>query len=720
MSYSLTPILISFLSDQGVPEPSIEWRFPPKELPKPDLQVVAMINEFCFPDSTTFPKVKISNKNKKFTFVVTSVDGIKRFGYCKRHLVGEINLTNKGKRFAMCYCILSLSPNHAIFDAILEAAEGMSRDSLMVMLYKLQKSKIPPPGGKLEIVIPALDQPERTFRFTRSLNNDQTLSGFASYDALLTHLDPFSIVSILIAMLCERRIIFVSSKLSTLSSCVQASVALIYPFVWQHVFIPVLPVRMIPFVCAPVPFVVGLLSLHLDKLYEQADGMEEVIIVDLDHGNIVPPPSDYKLLSEKYLKPLVYAFQTAKQLAESPKKFTLRTILNRTISKNLQHQAVDGEEIETVQNILERGFASFLGKTVGHFHSFVRKEGFDQKEFIKHIPELTEFLTAIAGSQLFEMFVNDRNNDQLAELYQGEEDTDPTEKSKRLSQYDPSTTDVYLREGYLEKYGKGFRGNIVSDVGTFQTRYFRLTTNALSYYRNNRPDAEPSGIIDLIDLDVVQLIEFQGHSECLELKTCDRSYYMYSNDSANIQMWYAILSWRVKDLLGDRKPNFQPSIVDEEFSKNTFSSQRLEKTDGPVIKQRVRSGNCSSVPVIRPKFVNRNTIEFVPLFKVPSEGNTKTTPPKEESLSSELSSMKMRKHSRLSRSTPKPFTLSLESDHDEAPPVESPKSPTESKPQWERAHKPGTIENKHSFLTTRESTLSVNRQNNTLPRGPNE
>lgn len=57
-------------------------------------------------------------------------------------------------------------------------------------------------------------------------------------------------------------------SISTLSSCSHAVVALLYPFSWQHTFIPVLPASMIDIVCCPTPFLVGLLSSSLPKLKE--------------------------------------------------------------------------------------------------------------------------------------------------------------------------------------------------------------------------------------------------------------------------------------------------------------------------------------------------------------------------------------------------------------------------------------------------------------------
>lgn len=50
---------------------------------------------------------------------------------------------------------------------------------------------------------------------------------------LLSRLDAHSLITLHSALLCERRIAFVSRHLPTLSSCLQAAVSLMYPFTWQ-------------------------------------------------------------------------------------------------------------------------------------------------------------------------------------------------------------------------------------------------------------------------------------------------------------------------------------------------------------------------------------------------------------------------------------------------------------------------------------------------------
>ena len=59
------------------------------------------------------------------------------------------------------------------------------------------------------------------------------------------------------SMLYERRIIFTSKRLSRLSACVQAANAVLYPMNWQHIFIPVLPVALVDYLLAPMPFLIG-------------------------------------------------------------------------------------------------------------------------------------------------------------------------------------------------------------------------------------------------------------------------------------------------------------------------------------------------------------------------------------------------------------------------------------------------------------------------------
>lgn len=64
-------------------------------------------------------------------------------------------------------------------------------------------------------------------------------------------------IGVFAAMLAERRIIFTSNRLDKISSCIQAANTFLYPMVWQHIFIPILPMKMKDILCAPMPFLIG-------------------------------------------------------------------------------------------------------------------------------------------------------------------------------------------------------------------------------------------------------------------------------------------------------------------------------------------------------------------------------------------------------------------------------------------------------------------------------
>lgn len=61
---------------------------------------------------------------------------------------------------------------------------------------------------------------------------------------------------------------------STLSQCIHAAAALLYPFSWAHTYIPVVPESLLATVCCPTPFMVGVQMRFLQEVTESP--MEEV------------------------------------------------------------------------------------------------------------------------------------------------------------------------------------------------------------------------------------------------------------------------------------------------------------------------------------------------------------------------------------------------------------------------------------------------------------
>jgi DENN domain-containing protein 2 len=61
--------------------------------------------------------------------------------------------------------------------------------------------------------------------------------------------------------------------------------ALLYPFTWQHIFVPVLPPSLLNFCCAPMPFVVGILRSSLPEVLEMP--MDTGVLLILFYFNFI-------------------------------------------------------------------------------------------------------------------------------------------------------------------------------------------------------------------------------------------------------------------------------------------------------------------------------------------------------------------------------------------------------------------------------------------------
>lgn len=68
------------------------------------------------------------------------------------------------------------------------------------------------------------------------------------------YIESKTMIEIFAALLAERRIVFVSNNLDKLSSCLQASCSLLFPMIWQHIYIPILPMKLKDYLSAPMPY----------------------------------------------------------------------------------------------------------------------------------------------------------------------------------------------------------------------------------------------------------------------------------------------------------------------------------------------------------------------------------------------------------------------------------------------------------------------------------
>ncbi|TNM91238.1 hypothetical protein fugu_019618 [Takifugu bimaculatus] len=312
-----------------------------------------IIPQFCFPDVIDWEPVE-SYPSEMFAFVLTGEDGSRRFGYCRRLLPN-----GKGKRLPEVYCIVSHLGCFNLFSKVMELCR--------------------PSDSHLEHV---------------------------DFECLFSCLSLRLLLRVFGSLLLERRVIFTADKLSTLSQCCHAAVALLYPFVWQHTYIPVLPPAMLDIVCTPTPFIVGLLSSSLSQLTELP--LEEVLVVDLENNRLLRQLDDEDVLPPKLQAALENILERRRDLA----------------NERDGDSATDSGNLSTV---VSEAFVRFFVEVVGHYQLFLvgeREDGYSSSSsspvpcsfrcegFRKAIPSKTvrRFVEVFMETQMFGCFIQEREH----------------------------------------------------------------------------------------------------------------------------------------------------------------------------------------------------------------------------------------------------------------------------------------------------------------------
>ncbi|XP_029889351.1 DENN domain-containing protein 1B isoform X7 [Aquila chrysaetos chrysaetos] len=234
-------------------DPVVLWKFPADF---GDQEVLNSVPKFCFPFD--IERVSQNQVGQHFTFVLTDIESKQRFGFCR--------LTSGGK---VCLCILSYLPWFEVYykllntlaDYLAKEQENDSND----LLKSLYSHPVPKANALVSLSVRNLTE------YFVAVDVNNMLQLYAS-------------------MLHERRIIITSSKLSTLTACVHASAALLYPMYWQHIYIPVLPPHLLDYCCAPMPYLIGVHLSLIERVKNRS--LEDVVLLNVDTNTLETPFND--------------------------------------------------------------------------------------------------------------------------------------------------------------------------------------------------------------------------------------------------------------------------------------------------------------------------------------------------------------------------------------------------------------------------------------------
>ncbi|XP_064011566.1 DENN domain-containing protein 2A isoform X1 [Pogoniulus pusillus] len=350
------------------------------------------IPQFCFPDAKDWAPIH-QFASETFSFVLTGEDGSRRFGYCRRLLP-----SGKGKRLPEVYCIVSRLGCFNLFSKILDEVEkrrGISPALVQPLMRSVMEAPFPALGRTITVKNFLPGSGTEVIELRRPL--DSRLE-HVDFESLFTSLSVRHLSRVFASLLLERRVIFIADKLSTLSKCCHATVALLYPFTWQHTYIPVLPPSMIDIVCSPTPFLIGLLSSSLPRLKELP--VEEVLVVDLVNNRFLRQMEDEdSILPRKLQTALEHILEQRNELASGT-----------------EEGPVSGkQESSPLNEVVSEAFVRFFVEIVGHYSLFLtpteREERTLQREaFRKSVSSksLRRFLEVFMETQMFGGFIQER------------------------------------------------------------------------------------------------------------------------------------------------------------------------------------------------------------------------------------------------------------------------------------------------------------------------
>ncbi|XP_071954866.1 uncharacterized protein [Antedon mediterranea] len=370
-------------------EPYEVRRFP-QEVGGPDK--LRAIPQFCFPDAFKWAPVE-QYRSETFSFVLTSEDGSRLYGYCRRLLP-----PGDGPRLPEVHCIISPIGCFPLYEKLLDLMEERRKITPVhvdVLLKAAIARKFPSPGMAVELRVPTYTgTEEHSLRRPLDSRLEQV-----DFDFLSSNLDNHMFIQLFASLLMERRIIMCSNNLEILSQCSQAAAALLYPFSWQHVYIPILPEKLIDMVCSPTPYIVGMLSIGIPKLDELP--LDEALVIDLDARDFHYVVGDESsIIPKKLYQALLRAL----------------TIVKSSTCSQENLDSLDAlEDPETVNAAISEVFIRFFVETCGHYLNYMvhKPDGsykFDREGFLKAMPSksIRKFLEVFTESQMFSLFIQEK------------------------------------------------------------------------------------------------------------------------------------------------------------------------------------------------------------------------------------------------------------------------------------------------------------------------
>ena len=183
-------------------------------------------------------------------------------------------------------CLLS---RVAVFDALMECCRQLFRMRISsegplpaAALTALFHTPVPSFGLRCEVPLGNVRVPIST---PAANELPHTMAG-RDFLLLFQCLDVNNVIMLWALLLAEQKVALQGRLPHVLTMAAETLSALLFPFSWQHVYIPILPERLLDILEAPVPFLIGIDEEVLALAEKQRRIPEDVVQVDLDENAI--------------------------------------------------------------------------------------------------------------------------------------------------------------------------------------------------------------------------------------------------------------------------------------------------------------------------------------------------------------------------------------------------------------------------------------------------
>ncbi len=128
---------------------------------------------------------------------------------------------------------------------------------------------------------------EEVLPFLKKKEYEISPSSAHNFIPIIRAMSPRHVCTIVTALLSEQKVILVSKSKAYLPIACDALLGLLYPLSWKHVYLPLVPNRMVSTLPqCPVPFFIGILANHLECDESSVNIPDDVIVLNLVTGRI--------------------------------------------------------------------------------------------------------------------------------------------------------------------------------------------------------------------------------------------------------------------------------------------------------------------------------------------------------------------------------------------------------------------------------------------------